>query len=155
MEIDGTESGRPASNHVCEEWTSTDLSGGLWRSTPATQLLSDAGARERELFRCRSLAAGLALERKASGPVLSHQSAAAILGLSLLLPDMRTVHTTNRAHHERSCGRQNNRHSRGPRDVTIVNGIRVTAPFVRESPAKSWSVDCPCLVVEFRLRATR
>ncbi|WP_062365943.1 MULTISPECIES: hypothetical protein [Gordonia] len=71
-----------------------DVGRGAFALASAYPAEPSAAARQHYRFRC--LAAGAAAARRESdGRVVSHQSAAAILGLDLLLPDRRLVHLTN------------------------------------------------------------
>ncbi|MGB3301230.1 MAG: hypothetical protein WBA98_00895 [Gordonia sp. (in: high G+C Gram-positive bacteria)] len=97
----------------------------------AKDLPEDPGERKRELFRRRSLAAAIGLERNApdGGRTLSHQSAASLLGLQLLLPDLGTIHITNgrSAGGKLIEGRMVHAGLLDEDDVTVVGGVRVTS----------------------------
>lgn len=96
---------------------------------PTSVLPADPGDAYRERYRQRSLAAAVALERSGHDDrAVSHQSAAALLGLGLLLPDRTAVHITN----GRSAGGNTYPkkvvHTGGlpEADLTVVDGLRVT-----------------------------
>ncbi len=78
-----------------------------------------------ELYRLRSIAASTLTE----GNVLSHQSAASVHGLAMLLPDLSKVHTTSGA----KAGKISARRHLHPgyldaSEVVVVDGVAVTSP---------------------------
>ncbi|WP_040517966.1 hypothetical protein [Gordonia neofelifaecis] len=88
------------------------------------------GESSREHYRLRSTAVAKELVRADDGRALSHQSAAAVLGLELLAPDTTAVHLVNGragggnvfAHRVVHPGRLEED------DVVVVAGLRVTSP---------------------------
>ncbi|MGB3696622.1 MAG: hypothetical protein WBA05_04250 [Gordonia sp. (in: high G+C Gram-positive bacteria)] len=99
---------------------------------PATLYPPDAGDARREHYRLRSLAAAAAITRSTDGDrrAISHESAAAVLGLELLLPNTTRVHVTNG---RCSGGNVTATRSMHPGllhddDVVMIDGLPVTSP---------------------------
>ena len=90
------------------------------------EALADVDAPRDELYRYRSIASALGSGR----PVLSHDSAAAVLGLKLLYPDQNNVHVTNGRKSGGSRRPQRNVHAGllPDDDLVDVDGVLVTGP---------------------------
>lgn len=84
----------------------------------------------REHFRLRSVAAAAAIVRSGAieSRAISHESAAAVLGLGLLMPDAALVHVTNGRESGGNVTKERTVHPGllPPEDVVLVEGLPVT-----------------------------
>jgi hypothetical protein len=98
---------------------------------PSVLYPTDRGEALREHFRLRSIAAAAAIVRAGDATIraVSHESAAAILGLDLLLPERTRVHLTNGRNSGGNISRERVVHPGllSPDDVVFIDGLPVTS----------------------------